>query len=373
MSILIGADFVPTESNIDLFCEGKVEELFGDELLKEFQAADFRIFNLETPLTDHNAPISKCGPCLSAPTKCIKGYVAAGVDLVTLANNHIMDQGENGLTETVKVLQKYSIRYVGVGKTINDCISSCTITIKGKKIGIYACAEHEFSIATTCLPGANPFDPLESYDRIKEMAAEHDYIIVLYHGGKELYQYPSPNLQKVCRKFIESGANLVICQHSHCIGCEEEYKSGSIIYGQGNFLFDRSNHYMWRTGLVVKIQDDFSVNLLPIIKIQNKVRLASVEQTKEILSQYYSRSEEITKEHFINEEYSKFARNQIARYINTFGGGWRSILVKIERKVFNHNPDIKKYYGSKRMLRLINHIECEAHRELIIEGLRQYF
>lgn len=68
-----------------------------------------------------------------------------------------------------------------------------------------------------------------------------DYTIVLYHGGKEHYRFPSPNLQKYCRKFIEKGANIVICQHSHCIGCEENYKNGKIIYGQGNFLFDDSD------------------------------------------------------------------------------------------------------------------------------------
>jgi len=112
MGILIGADFVPTESNIDLFCKERANELFGDELLRNLNEADYSIFNLETPLTDCNSPIKKCGPCLSAPTKCIKGYSAAGVKLVTLANNHIMDQGEEGLKETIKTLHDNDIRYI---------------------------------------------------------------------------------------------------------------------------------------------------------------------------------------------------------------------------------------------------------------------
>ena len=75
-------------------------------------------------------------------------------------------------------------------------------------------------------------DPAEQKDN------KCDYTIVLYHGGKEYYRYPSPNLQRVCRYMIEKGTDLVICQHSHCIGCEENYLSGKIVYGQGNFIFD---------------------------------------------------------------------------------------------------------------------------------------
>ena len=63
----------------------------------------------------------------------------------------------------------------------------------------------------------------------------------IINGGKEHYRYPSPDLQKICRKFIDKGADLVVCQHSHCIGCEEKYNHGTIVYGQWNFLFDRSN------------------------------------------------------------------------------------------------------------------------------------
>jgi len=106
----------------------------------------------------------------------------------------------------------------------------------GKKIGIYACAETEFSIAEDNRAGANPFDPLESLDHIADLKSKCDFVIVLYHGGKELYRFPSPYLRKVCRKIVEKGADLVICQHSHCIGAFENYHDSVIVYGQGNFL-----------------------------------------------------------------------------------------------------------------------------------------
>ena len=248
--IIIGADFVPTQSNEKLFEQKELETLFGNEILSIINNAEYRIFNLETPLTDRPAPIPKSGPALCAAIQTINTYQALRVDLVTLANNHCMDQGASGLSDTMKTLNDNHIHYVGAGDSIIDARKPFYITChNNKRIGIYACAEHEFSIADSITPGANPFDPLETLDQINQLSKETDYVIVLFHGGKELYRYPSPLLQKTCRKIIEKGANLIITQHSHCIGCQEKYLHGTIVYGQGNFLFDLSDSVfpLWKT------------------------------------------------------------------------------------------------------------------------------
>ena len=230
MNILIGADLVPTRSNIDLFASGDTQTLLGEELNNILQNADYRIFNLEVPLTDREKPIPKCGPNLIAPTKCVEGYKAMHVDLLTLANNHILDQDQQGLVSTCSVLDDEGIAYTGVGQTPEEAAKPYIFECDGKRIGVYACAEHEFSIVTEYTAGANPIDLLETPDHIAALKAECDYVIVLYHGGKEHYRYPSPNLQKVCRKLVEKGADLVVCQHSHCIGCEEKIRVGVQLY-----------------------------------------------------------------------------------------------------------------------------------------------
>ena len=142
MSILIGADIVPTKSNIEQFNKGEAAFLVGSEILKILNDADYRIFNLEVPLTDVCSPIDKCGPNLIAPTSTINGYKSIGVDFVTLANNHIMDQGEQGLLSTCDLLRKNNIAYCGVGDNLNLAKVPYVFEISGKKIGIYACAEH---------------------------------------------------------------------------------------------------------------------------------------------------------------------------------------------------------------------------------------
>ena len=187
MSIIIGADIVPTKSNYDLFEKGDVLELVGQELLDILNKADYRIFNLEVPLADTEKPISKCGPNLIAPRSTVNGLKALGVDLFTLVNNHILDQDIQGLDSTRKALDEAGIAYIGVGNTPKEAAKPYIFENAGKKIGVYACAEHEFSIVSDTRPGANPYDPLESFDHVAKLKEQCDFVIVLYHGGKEHY------------------------------------------------------------------------------------------------------------------------------------------------------------------------------------------
>ncbi len=166
MNILIGADLVPTKSNMRYFENKNTEKLVEKNLLKELNEADYRIFNLEVPLVDNETPINKCGPNLIASTKSALGIKALGVDFLTLANNHILDQGEKGLESTLKVLKKLDISFSGVGNSIEDAYKPFIFEVENIKIGIYCCAEHEFSIVSKENTGANPFDPLESLDHI---------------------------------------------------------------------------------------------------------------------------------------------------------------------------------------------------------------
>lgn len=373
MSILIGADIVPTKNNIELFNKGDAVELVGCDLLKTLKSADYRIFNMEVPLTDRLDPIKKCGPNLIAPTSTINGYKSIGVDFVTLANNHIMDQSEQGLHSTCDLLRKNNIAYCGVGDNLNLAKVPYVFEVSGKKIGIYACAEHEFSIATEDSVGANPFDPLESFDHVSSFCQEVDYVIVLYHGGKEHYRYPSPNLQRVCRKFIKSGAGLVVCQHSHCIGCEEKYLGGTIVYGQGNFLFDDSESEFWQTSILIQIDNDFQITYIPLVKKGNGVRLASENDSNKILKGFFDRSEEIKTDGQIENKYNEFSRKMIDGYLLKLSGIGKSFVFRVMNKLTKQKYGkwkIKRRFKKQDLLAILNIFECEAHRELVKKGLK---
>lgn len=379
MRIIIGADLVPTISNYDLFEKGDIEKLIGGDLIDELNRADYRIFNLETPLTDRADPIVKCGPNFRTPLSMIRGLKKINPCFFTLANNHILDQGEQGVISTINCLEENKIGYGGVGKNLKEASKPYFFEHEKVNVGIYCCAEHEFSIATKSSFGANPFDPLESLDHITDMKKQCDIAIVLYHGGKEYYRYPSPNLQRTCRKIVDKGADLVICQHSHCIGCEEKWSSGIIVYGQGNFLFDNSNSEFWRTGLLVVLDFDKSINKIsvdyvPIMKMDNVVRKALQEDAESIMKQFFHRSDEIKETGIVEKKYHEFAQEKQWEYLNAFcGGATSSKLFKVFEILSGYRFGkwyINRKYSSKQRLGIHNRIRCEAHRELLLEGIK---
>lgn len=373
MKILIGADLVPTKSNIEFFASGDAKTLLGEELNSILRDADFRIFNLEVPLTDRESPIPKCGPNLIAPTKCVAGYKAMHVDLLTLANNHILDQDQQGLESTCRVLDAAGIGYTGVGKTPEEAAKPYIFECDGKRIGVYACAEHEFSIVTEHSAGANPIDLLESPDHVAALKAQSDFVIVLYHGGKEHYRYPSPNLQKVCRKLVEKGADLVICQHSHCIGCEERYQGGTIVYGQGNFLFDDSESEFWQTSLLVQISDNFEISYIPLKKNGNGVRCADKAEAEIILNVFLQRSVEIKDNVLLREKYAQFAESYLGSYVLVFSGLGKNLLFRVANKLFGNRfakRFVNRWYRKETLLAIQNYVDCEAHNELLSAGLK---
>ena len=375
MNILIGADLVPTKSNMKYFENGDVEKLVDNNLLKVLKEAEYKIFNLEVPLVDKETPINKCGPNLIASTKSGLGIKTLGIDFLTLANNHILDQGEEGLISTLKVLKELNISFAGVGKNINEAAKPFIFEIENKKIGIYCCAEHEFSIASQNNVGANPFDPLESLDHIQKLKKEVDYVIVLYHGGKEHYRYPSPNLQKVCRKIVEKGGDLVICQHTHCIGCEEKWRGGTIVYGQGNFLFDDDESEFWQTSLLINIKDNFEIEYTPILKDGFSIKLADEKSKNKILYEFYKRSKEIEQEGFIERKYAKIAESEYIKYLSMIQGRrYNSLLFRIINKITNYKLKeyiLKYFYPKKNIATLYNVIICEVHRENLLYKLEK--
>lgn len=380
MKLIIGGDIVPTQSNEGLFFQSNSELLVGTKLDNRLKNADYIALNLEAPLVDIETPIAKCGPCLIAPTKSITGLTELNPYFFTLANNHILDQGINGLKSTIYILNENKVDFAGAGMDLKRASSTFYKTIKGIRIGFFCCCEHEFSASKNGGPGANLFDPLYSLDQIEKSKEQCDYLIVLYHGGKEYYRYPSPYLQKVCRRIVDKGANLVVCQHTHCVGCKEEWKSGTIVYGQGNFLFDRVINDCWETGLLIELEFETkdkvpNINYIPLIKDAEKVCEAENQDGEQIVNSFFNRSEQIKDEEFIKREYKNLAQKmQWDYFVALSGKKGKSIFYRMINRLSGYRF-VKFYIGRAYSLReklvLQNYIECEAHRELLLEVLNE--
>lgn len=374
LRLYIGADFVPTDINRVLFETGNIEALVGKELLGLFKQSDLNVFNLEVPLTDASTPIDKFGNNLKSPTKTIYGYKALEPIFLTLANNHSLDHGVEGLTTTLELLNKHDIKNAGAGANVKEAKKPFIFEKDGIRIGFYLCAEHEFTVASGHTMGANPFDVLESFDDVETLKKTCDYVIVLYHGGKEFYRYPSPMLQRYCRKFVDKGADLVVCQHSHCIGSREDYGKGTIIYGQGNFIFN-SEFYIQhkefvKDSLLINIEatkDSFIVSEVPIRSTEMGTRLATESEADETLTAYKQRSEHIRDAHFVVQAYKDFADTHVKRYLREFIG--RSFIIRAINALFGRKL-MQFLLGKTSYLAIQNYLECEAHHELFLRGIK---
>lgn len=373
MRILIGADVVATDRNECYFKSGDMKSVVGDDLYNLLQSSDFNVFNIEGPITNTFNPIRKCGPNLIIKEETINGYKKLNPGLVTIANNHIMDQGDVGLRSTIALLKEWDINYIGAGMDLAKASEPYIFEMEGKKIGFYACAEHEFTIAKTDKSGANPYDPLFTFDDISNLRKICDYVIVLYHGGKEFYRYPSPNIQKIFRKMSDKGANLVVAQHTHCIGAYEEYNGSYLVYGQGNFIFDRASDEYWNSGLLLSIDitdNKMNLDFIPFIKRENgTIQMIKDEDKESLMNEYFERSKRIQDESFVENEYRNFCRRNLENYLRVIHGN--NLLFKIINKLVGGKL-IFKVYNSRSMLALLNYIECEAHNELLITSIKDY-
>lgn len=373
LSIIIGGDIVPTKSNLQYFESGNIESIIDKDIREILSNADIRIFNIETPICDERTPIEKEGPCFSTSRKSVNGIKALNPTLVTLANNHILDQGLSGLKSTIEILNKKKISFTGIGKNYIDANKAFYIEKNGLRIGIYGCTEHEYSVATNKFPGATPFEALDIVDTIREIKTSCDCLIILYHGGKEYYEYPSPELQKRCHKMIKAGADFIICQHSHCIGTLENYMNGKILYGQGNFILDRyikAYEKYFQSSLLVRIdicEGEFNWEMIPIKKEGCGIRIASNEEAKPILESMHIRKLQITDVDFVEKKYKEYVNTVAFRWIirlSRFG----YIVSFIDNKFLKGkllNRDLKRILGKHQRLAIENCLQCEVHNEIL--------
>lgn len=373
MQIIVGADVVSTDSNKALFEAGDVRTLVGDTIFEILQSSDGSIFNIEGPLFEGENPITKCGPCLKMSPKSINGIKQLKPSVVTLSNNHIMDHGIDGLKNTINCLNNAEVPFIGAGMNLEEASKCYVIEKDGIRIGVYSAAEHEFSIADNKHAGANPFDPLESFDHISNLKNETDFVVVLYHGGREYYRYPSPYIQRVFKKMVDKGADIVVAQHTHCIGAFEEYNGALLVYGQGNFIFDGGNNEYWNSGILVKLditKSNFAYSFIPFAKNGGCIRAVEEKNIDYFLNDFYERSNNIKSSEFVNNTYDNYCRSSIDSYFSFIHGSKETLLFRVINKI-SRNHLVSNMYSLKQKNSLLNVIECEAHREIIINGLKK--
>ncbi|MDD3401312.1 MAG: CapA family protein [Eubacteriales bacterium] len=365
-SILVFGDVCPSWGWPELFATRNVDKLFGN-LLPIMNEATQIIANLECPLTDAEEKETKTGPNLKAPSDSLQALKQVGVSAVSLANNHIRDYGNRGVLDTIRYCNELSIPFFGAGDNSQDAARPLFLMLGQKKIGFLAFAEEEFNCVSKTQAGANRFDPYVSFGDIGRAKQSCDRLVVLYHGGIEHYRYPSPLLQKKCHAMIDAGADLVLCQHSHCIGTLENYGAGKILYGQGNSVFGyKVGKTEWNRGLVVKLVavEELTVSFIPIEATQNGLVILDESVVDELIET----SNRLQDKDFIDNNWIKFCQPQKAEYLAMLFAKGR-VFNKLNR--LTNNLLINTLHRNR--MTSMNIIRCDAHREVAQTVLEQDF
>lgn len=271
LSIVFAGDFCPVGRTDAAIIAGRAHAMAAP-LHEVLAAKDLAIVNLEAPLTTIASPIAKTGPNLKGDPRAVEFLHAAGFDVANLANNHIRDHGDAAIRSTLDALAQGRVAHVGAGLDATQAARPLFIQRKGRRIGIVAFAENEFSIAGPRQAGAAPLDPLVNIEQIRAVAAEADITLVLVHGGNEYCPMPNPRTLVNYRAFARAGASAVIATHTHCPQGIEIVDGVPIAYSLGNFLFDtpfpdrpyRADDLWWQ-GLVLQL--DFCDNAVARLKI----------------------------------------------------------------------------------------------------------
>ena len=364
--IVIAGDLIPSGSNVSLFEKGKSEEIFGAEILNLFRQSDFSIFNLEGPLTSFSQPIEKTGPVIKAPKDSIKGIKGLGVKAVALANNHITDYQKNGYEDTINILNEYGIDYFGAGENCDQIKKHISITLGKKRVCIYNVSETFYNTPDVSSPGVNLYDEYIVCNEIKELKQVHDYVIVIYHGGTEEFPYATPLLRKRFHRMADCGADFITAQHTHCIGCFEQYKNAYFLYGQGNFLFARMNKDLTRQGLISEIIfSDKEIQIKQHLVKVTKDDVVTLDESQD-LSAFYERSKDMSNYEIIEEKFKLFAYNRSiikTRLLNAHRGDtiYYKIVKRISSKFYKRH--ILEKYKREQLLRIAKTLESERYGE----------
>ncbi|MEN6513577.1 CapA family protein, partial [Methanoculleus sp.] len=224
------------------------------------QSSDITFGNLEAPLTTESKkavwdytkildkPVIIDGKTYGSSIYCKADPVAAerlshaGFNVLSLANNHIMDYGEEGLSETLETLARYDIETIGAGKDLSDARKPAIFRINGVNIGILAYCDTY--IAGRRRAGVAPTKYIEQ--DIQSLKKDADFIVVSIHQGMDISEYPLKSEVERMHQIIDWGANIILRHHPHVVQGVEEYSGGIILYSLGNFVFDYTIDPLWK-------------------------------------------------------------------------------------------------------------------------------
>ncbi len=219
-----------------------------------FWSADIAFVNLEAPFSDRGRRVES-GMVFKAEPEMIAALRAAGIDIVSTANNHARDCGGYGVEFTLDWLAKNGIASVGTAPTAAAAHRGTVLERNGVRFGFLAYTydqsngNHSDVDARVAM-----MDSEQVCDDVQSMRERADVAIVSMHAGAEYQSTPTPWQRGFARAAIDAGASVVVGHHPHVTQQVESYASGVIFYSLGNLVFDQFQRRETQRGLIADVR-----------------------------------------------------------------------------------------------------------------------
>jgi poly-gamma-glutamate capsule biosynthesis protein CapA/YwtB (metallophosphatase superfamily) len=206
-----------------------------------FKQADVAMVNLETAVTDRGTPEPKQFH-FRAPATAYQAVAAAGVDLVTVANNHALDYGRVGLDDTLKAAAAAGMPLVGAGNNVTEAYAPWITTVKGVKIAFLGMSQiselaSTWSATDTRSGIAMAFDTNRAVAAVKAARAASDFVVVYLHWGQEYSNCPTAQMKSLAKLLSDAGAGLLVGTHAHVLVGDGWQGKTFVSFGLSNFVW----------------------------------------------------------------------------------------------------------------------------------------
>lgn len=214
-----------------------------DPIAPVLEGADVAMVNLETAITDGGTPQDK-QYVFHAPPVALTALTAAGIDTATLANNHGMDYGQEGLADTLTADQSTGFDLIGVGHNANEAFAPHRMDVKGQRIAILAATQvldgqfvDTWSATDERAGLASAQNPDRLIAAVEAARLDSDTVVVYMHWGVELQKCPTEAQRTLAQQLVDAGADIVVGSHAHLQLGAGRLGNAFVDYGLGNFVF----------------------------------------------------------------------------------------------------------------------------------------
>lgn len=265
--LAFAGDVMFSEQYLATYDKGGIGALVDEEMLSYMQGADLFMLNEEFPFSLRGEAMEDKQYTFCLEPKYVKIFQELGCDLVTIANNHALDFGQDAFCDTLDTLKEAQITYVGGGYNITEASAPAIRTIAGQTFAIFAATRVSPSYdwyATDQQPGMfQTYDPTRLNQAIQEANEQYDHTIVFLHWGIERNEIPEEYQRTLAKGYIDAGADLIIGCHPHILQGFEYYHGVPIIYSLGNYLFGNRDGNTVLLEAVFSQEEPLRVRLIP--------------------------------------------------------------------------------------------------------------